>query len=186
MKWDRPQTKNTQPNGYCTVLPFASLMFVVGQFTRRHLTQRAAALPHTNLPPDRPPSGQLRANRDNGAVPARQSPDQPQHATRMLTVGDPIKVKAGFGFSAAASSASSATSKARRSSPPCSGSLMVSVIVPIRLRAALPPAGKDHHSKLAPARKIGATRRRQGRDRRLSAPARRDTIGASVCRFAQG
>jgi hypothetical protein len=38
--------------------------------------------------------------------PTRQYRDQPQHATRTLTVGDPIKVKAGFDFSAAASSAS--------------------------------------------------------------------------------
>src|SRR5580698_2102452 len=51
---------------------------------------------------------------------------------------------------------------------------------------ALPPAGKDHHSKLALARKIGAVRCRQGRDRRLSPPARRDTISASVCsRYTQ-
>ena len=69
--------------------------------------------------------------------PPRQCRNQPQHATRMLTVGDPIKVKAGFAFSAAASSASSAISKARRSSPPCSGCLMVSVMVPIRLRASI-------------------------------------------------
>ena len=41
--------------------------------------------------------------------------DQPQHATRMLTVGEPIKVKAGFDFSAAASSASSAISTAKTS-----------------------------------------------------------------------
>jgi hypothetical protein len=64
--------------------------------------------------------------------PARHCPDQPQHATRMLTVGDPIKVNAGFDLSAAASSASSAISKARRSSSPCSGALIPSFILPIR------------------------------------------------------
>jgi hypothetical protein len=48
-----------------------------------------------------------------GAEPARAARhchDQPQHATRMLTVGDPTRVNAGFDFSAAASSASSAMS----------------------------------------------------------------------------
>ena len=51
-------------------------------------------------------------------APALHCHDQPQHATRTLTVGDPIKVKAGLDFSAAASSASSAISKAKGSSRP--------------------------------------------------------------------
>jgi hypothetical protein len=126
-----------------------------------------------------------------GAEPARgawRCRDQPQHATRTLTVGDPIKVKAGFDFSAAASRASSAISKARRSSPPGSGALIPSFILPFPFCSpALPPASKGHHSKRTFARKIGVVRCLPWRDRRLSATARRDTIRPMICsRFTHG